>query len=35
MSEIYISIYQFNIYRYVEIYKIEFYRKTKIKTLLR
>lgn len=26
MSEIYISIYQFNIYRYVEIYKIESHR---------
>ena len=35
MSEIYISIYQFNICRYIEIYKIEFHRKTKINTLVR
>lgn len=33
MSEIYISVYQFNIYRYVEICKID--RKTKINTPLR
>lgn len=35
MSEIYILVYRFNIYRYVEICKIEFYRKTKINTPLR
>lgn len=35
MSEIYISIHQFNIYKYVEIYKIESHRKAKINALLR